>query len=266
MADAASTVEEGAGLAAVFRPYRSLSPYIQFVGRIMRVNEQNAPGHHDNQGVVVSHVGLNIDQHWAHFKSIDEEDQRLVEAWLSSHERKPTNEPQGRRPLRPDMIVRDERTLDAFLGDQYLDIPQVSLPERILELLQAEGIDPAAAGLRREMLEVLQQNRADTEPSAPVEQPVQPQARRLREQARTLAMGICNSVGLNPTGRRIASRMGAQSDLEAVIRLVNSEVNRFLDIPPGHRGELDIEQIERALANLEAIGDAVEADVEKRIS
>lgn len=260
-------------VAAVFRPYRSLSPYIQFVGRIMRVNEQNAPGHRDNQGVVVSHVGLNIDQHWADFKSIDEEDQRLVEAWLSSHERKPTDEPQGgRRPLRPDMIVRDERTLDAFLGDQYLDIPQESLPERILELLQAEGIDPAAAGLSREMLEVLQQNRADTEPSGPVEQPVQPQARRkvlrrrLREQARTLAMGICTSVGLNPTGRRIASRMGAQSDLEAVIRLVNSEVNRFLDIPSGYRGELDIEQIERAQANLDALGDAVEADVKKRIS
>ena len=79
-------------------------------------------------------------------------------------------------------------------------------------------------------------------------------------------MGICTSVGLNPTGRRISSRMGAQSDLEAVIRMVHKETNSFLDIPSGHRGELDIEQIERALANLEAIGDAVEADVKNRIA
>src|SRR5581483_1412742 len=43
-------------VAAIFRPFRSLSPYIQFVGRIMRVNVQNAPGHPDNEGVVVSHV------------------------------------------------------------------------------------------------------------------------------------------------------------------------------------------------------------------
>ncbi|MFN8232237.1 MAG: helicase-related protein [Actinomycetota bacterium] len=49
-------------VAAIFRPFRSLSPYIQFVGRIMRVNVQNAPGHPDNQGVVVSHVGLNVDR------------------------------------------------------------------------------------------------------------------------------------------------------------------------------------------------------------
>ena len=29
-------------VAAIFRPYRSLSPYIQFVGRVMRVNRQQA--------------------------------------------------------------------------------------------------------------------------------------------------------------------------------------------------------------------------------
>ena len=259
-------------VAAVFRPYRSLSPYIQFVGRIMRVNVQNSPGHVDNQGVVVSHVGLNIDQHWDDFKAIDENDQRLVEAWLQAKETKPPQEPAGRRPLRPEMIVHSERTLDSFLGDQYLDIPPAAMPDRILELLRAEGIDPAAAGLSREMLEVLQDSRTDQAPTGPVEQPVLPQARRqaqrkrLPEQTQTVAMQICLSTGLSAAGRRIATSLGAKNDLVAVIIMLNREINTFLGMPPKSRAELDIEQIERAQENLEAIADTVEAAVKERLS
>lgn len=259
-------------IAAVFRPFRSLSPYIQFVGRIMRVNVEHSPGHRDNHGVIVSHVGLNIDQHWEDFKNIDENDQRLVQAWLNSQETSPPGNPDGRRPLRPEMIVRDERTLDTFLGDKYLDIPEESMPDRILELLRAEGIDPAAAGLNRELLEVLHQTRTEPEPTGPVEQPVQPQARRqaqrrrLTEQSKTLAMRICTATGLSPVGKRIATQLGAPHDLAAVIALVNREVNVFLGIPAQTRRDLDIEQIESAQASLETIGDAVEANVKKRIA
>ena len=36
-------------VAAVFRPYRSLSPYIQFVGRILRLAEPTAPASPGNR-------------------------------------------------------------------------------------------------------------------------------------------------------------------------------------------------------------------------
>ena len=39
-------------VAAIFRPYRRLVPYAQFVGRIMRVTSENSPGDADNRGVV----------------------------------------------------------------------------------------------------------------------------------------------------------------------------------------------------------------------
>jgi len=51
-------------VAAVFRPFRSLSPYVQFVGRVMRVIHQDDPDHPDNHGYVVSHIGLNNDANW----------------------------------------------------------------------------------------------------------------------------------------------------------------------------------------------------------
>src|ERR1019366_6691206 len=73
-------------VGAIFRPFRSLNPYIQFVGRVMRVNSQNAPNHPDNEGVVVSHVGMNQDANWHHFKTIDGDDQMLIQGWLEARE------------------------------------------------------------------------------------------------------------------------------------------------------------------------------------
>jgi len=127
-------------IAAVFRPYRSLSPYIQFVGRIMRVNVEQTPGHLNNRGIVVSHVGLNIDQHWDDFKRIDEDDQRLIQSWLMSAAQSPaaTASEGVRRLLRPNMIVTGELTLDQFLSDKFLDVSDESLPDRVLEVLHAQ--------------------------------------------------------------------------------------------------------------------------------
>ncbi|WP_239393608.1 DEAD/DEAH box helicase [Frankia sp. CiP3] len=257
-------------VAAVFRPYRSLSPYIQFVGRVMRVNIEQTPGHPDNRGVVVSHVGLNIDQHWDDFKRIDEDDQRLVQSWLMSGEQTPATTTEGtRRPLRPAMIVKGELTLDQFLGDRFLDIPDESLPDRVLEALKAQGIDPAAVGLDRAMLAVLRDTRLASEPAGPVAQPVQPQARRkglqrrLNEQERALAMRICQAIGLNPGGRKFTPRSGtgAATDLQAMIITVHRAVNRSLGVPQNARRDLTIDELETVLPELDAIGDEVQAQV-----
>ncbi len=130
-------------VAAIFRPYRPLSPCIQFVGRVMHVNRQQVPGHPDNRGIVVSRVGLNRDRHRDDFKTLDAEDQQLVQAWLLSEERRPApaSEASERRPLMPDIVVRHELTLDRFLGEQFLEISDEDLPDRVMEALRAQGID-----------------------------------------------------------------------------------------------------------------------------
>ena len=65
-------------VAAVFRPFRSLPPYIQFIGRVMRVHRDES-GVMD-RGAVISHVGLNTEQYWDQFKTLDEEDKQF---WTS---------------------------------------------------------------------------------------------------------------------------------------------------------------------------------------
>jgi len=263
-------------VAAIFRPYRSLSPYIQFVGRAIRVTRPNAPGHPDNRGIIVSHVGLNLDQHWDDFKQIDADDQELVHAWLAGAEQPlPRSRDDGdRSPLLPDMIVRHELTLDRFLGETFLDIPQDDLPQRILEVLKAQGIDPAAAGLDPEILRALQDTRLPAGPTGPVAQPVQPQAHRqaqkhrLDEQSRALAYRICTAAQLAPGGKKLAAKggTGATTDLQAVIILVARAVNAHVGKPSNSRRDLSIDEIQSALDDLESIGDAVQSDVLQRIA
>ena len=170
--------------------------------------------------------------------------------------------------------MRHELTLDRFLGDTFLELTEDAMPDRILETLRAQGIDPAAAGLDREILAALVATRAGSEPARPVKQPVQPQAHRqarkarLNEQSRALAYKICIAGGLSPNGAKLASKGGtrAANDLQAVIVLVHKAVNDHLGISARNRRELTAAELESALSALESVGDAVQADIADRLA
>ena len=69
-------------VAAVFSIFANLSPFVQFVGRIMRVLEQNAPGHILNHGSVVFHAGANVASRWADFQMYSEADREFFDQLL----------------------------------------------------------------------------------------------------------------------------------------------------------------------------------------
>ena len=69
-------------VAAVFSIFANLSPFVQFVGRIMRVIEQDAPGHILNQGSVVFHAGANVASRWADFQNFSEADREFFDQLL----------------------------------------------------------------------------------------------------------------------------------------------------------------------------------------
>lgn len=261
-------------VAAIFQPFRSLSPYIQFVGRIMRVLQQDNPRHPDNQGVVVSHVGLNIDRHWDDFRRIDEADQELIREWLGAPDAAPPPPAEGRRrPLNPAMVVQDE-IISHFIEQDYLDPMDDAVIEDLIEEFRRRGLDPELLGLSREDLrQRLIQARARVSPQ-PREIPVTPQRRRqelrrrLDEQSRVLANRILQSLGAGVPGRNIAllyPELRSVNNYGAVIQLVHSAVNHALGIDRRTRGELPIERIEAVLDELDAIGDRVEQGIRDRL-
>jgi superfamily II DNA or RNA helicase len=73
-------------VAMVGNIFAHLSPFVQFVGRIMRALEQNAPGHPLNQGVVVFHVGANIARRWDDFRQFSQADQEFFAELLPEAE------------------------------------------------------------------------------------------------------------------------------------------------------------------------------------
>jgi DNA repair protein RadD len=256
------------GVAAIFRPFRSLSPYIQFVGRAMRVVHENKPDHADNQAYLVSHVGLNNDGHWDDFRELDFDDQRMIREWVTKEST--DGDEGGGHPRRFDrgMLVNDE-ILGEFISKSFLD-PQ---DDRVLdELLNRDiggGIkvrDLVSRDTLRERL--LQRQKAES--SEYVASPVQPQRRRVQARKRlpertgSVAARVLRDLGLSPVGRQIGKAVKAVSGRDnraASIELMHRRVNEYLGIPSGKRGAISADQAEKALVALDEIGDAVREEI-----
>ena len=69
-------------VAAVFSVFANLAPFVQFVGRIMRVIKQDAPSHVLNHGTVVFHAGANVASRWEDFQQYSEADQEFFDQLL----------------------------------------------------------------------------------------------------------------------------------------------------------------------------------------
>ena len=69
-------------VAMVGSIYAHLSPFVQFVGRIMRALKHNQPGHPLNQGVVVFHLGGNVARRWDDLRRFSGADQEYFAALL----------------------------------------------------------------------------------------------------------------------------------------------------------------------------------------
>jgi superfamily II DNA or RNA helicase len=264
-------------VGAIFRPFRSLNAYIQFVGRIMRVNTPNAVNHPDNEGIIVSHVGMNQDANWDDFKSIDGDDQNVVRGWLEAGEATPPEEGGDgtRRRLRPGMNVTEE-IIDRFVSDPYFDQTDDAAIDNLMSVMREQGIDPEVLGLDRDELRrrILVARERDGAPEKLEELPVQPQRRRqilrqqLDEQTRAAAGRICEALNEAPGGVRIATLGGApgQNNLGVTITRMHRAVNVRLGIESGQRRELTLDELETILPQLDDIADEVQGELEEKLN
>jgi hypothetical protein len=109
----------------------------------------------------------------------------------------------------------------------------------------------------------------------PREIPVTPQRRRqearrrLNERSRALASRILNALGASINGRNIVMaypELRSANNYAAVIMIVNGAVNERLEADGGTRGEIPLERLEEVLDQIDQIGDAVQAQIQERLS
>lgn len=252
-------------VAAIFRPFRSLAPYIQFVGRVMRVVIQDAPDHPDNQGFVVSHVGLNNDARWDEFRELDLDDQSLIHDWMTAEPRDDEPERGQGEPRRFDLgVLVDHELVSHFVDRPFLD-PE---DDRVLDELLAR---PLAGGLTvgdvvdRETLRNRLRERLAAMAEQPVLIPVTPQRRRqsarrrLSERTGSVAARVLDDLGLSRAGRELSRIVGGlpSANVQIITRLLNREINNGLGIKSGARRSLSADETELALTRLDEFGDAV---------
>ncbi len=265
-------------VAAIFRPYRHFVPYVQFIGRIMRVITPNSPGNPDNRGYVVSHVGLNVDRWWDEMRQLDKDDEEFF-ASLANSDRDfvvpqiaNTSAPDvGQRKLfAPSMVVLEE-TIAHYVKNRFLPEDASAVLDDLVNALSLRGIDFDQLGVTRAELERRIRDNADQQDKGIVlEQSVQPQKarqqarKRLEERIRSASKQLLNELKLSVVGFDLPKKFpqtGTTNNIAAAIVLLNQQVMEYLKVGPDERDMLTREQLIQAHDNIDAIIDAVAAKV-----
>lgn len=215
-------------VAAVFSIFSNLSPFVQFVGRIMRVIVQNDSQNILNQGTVVFHSGANVARRWEDFQEYSDADREFFDQLLPM---------EGLDFFHSDEIAltpaeRDANPVDVR-GQSGVTLQEIPLIQddaeamRAILTLQERGYSPDAV---REAMELQ---------PVPTTRVRQRQAARsgLDMRVRTETGRILSERGINPGGYDLDRSRRQRTNFvvvkAAIDRLIAAEVGRSI----GERAE-----------------------------
>lgn len=257
-------------VAAIFRPFRTLAPYIQFVGRILRVVVQNDPMHPDNYGHIVTHVGMNLDEQLKRFKQFENDDQKFWEEVTGGAEPEPPREVikgDARMKLHEDMVVKSE-IVDSLFEEDFSSAEDADIVRDLEKKLESLGLDPALAA------QMLKQSRASSGPrTTAAAQPFsvlpakrwQEAKRRLNEDAKHTAKLLLNRTDLNPAGVELPYKLkpsiSATNNFIAAFQMVNEGIATRVANGKKKRQEWTIEEFEGAMKLLPEVLNALVREI-----
>lgn len=234
-------------VAAVFSIFSNLSPFVQFVGRIMRVIVQNNPGHPQNQGTVVFHAGANVARRWEDFQEYSAADQAFFDQLLPLEDLNFTDSneivvtPEGAR--QPNTV--EVRGQSHILLEEIPLIQSDQEAMQAIQLLRQRGYSPEE--VRRAMeLEPVPTTRARERQAARAS---------LDMQIRTEVGRILGERGVNPEGRNLDRARRRRSNFVILKAAIDQKVNQAVGRSPGERHELtraDLEAIQLQFQELVA--------------
>ncbi len=241
-------------VAAVFSVFANLSPFVQFVGRIMRVIEQNAPGNVLNYGTVVFHAGANVASRWEDFQQYSEADRKFFDQLLpledldfgSSHELEVEPEPRD---------FGDGKSVDVRgqTGVRLEEIPLIVEDAEALEalrVLQEKGYTS----------DEVKQAYDELEP-VPVTRVRQRQALRdgLDMRVRTETARVLAERGVNAEGHDLDRQRLGRTNFVVIKSAIDRQVNSVAGRQTGERHEFTRQ-------DLDAINDDFAGIVERAVN
>lgn len=228
-------------VAAVFSVFANLSPFVQFVGRIMRVIAHNDPGSPLNQGVVVFHAGANVASRWADFQQYTAADKAFFDQLLPVEglDFSSGDEIEIDPVPRPDGEAFDVR---GQTGVQLEEIPLLrDDPDALaaLRVLQEKGYTPDEVRTAFEELQPVPTTKA--------------RERRAKQSSldmrvRTEAARILRERGVNPEGHDLDQKRLGRSNLIVLKSAIDRHINAAVNHGTGQRSDFnrsELDQIER---------------------
>lgn len=235
-------------VAAVFSIFGNLAPFVQFVGRIMRVIEPDSPGSQMNQGTVVFHAGANIASRWEDFQEFSKADQEFFDQLLPMEGLDFENADEiALEPVVPER--RQNEVQVRSQGSVFMqEIPLLEEDEearRAFEILRGRGFT------------------ADDYRRAVELEPVPTTRVRRRQAARSsLEDRVRNEVGLilrqrnvNPRGRDLDRRRIGKTNFQVLKSAIDRNISTLVGRQPRQRSEYTQAELDQIDMNLQSLVD-----------
>jgi len=241
-------------VAAVFSIFNELSPFVQFVGRIMRVVEQNAPDSPHNCGTVVFHAGANIARLWHDFQDFSQADQEYFDQLLPMEGLDFENTDE--LTLEPIQRQRHENQLEirAQDGVTVLEIPLLSEDEeakKAFDYLISKGFTPEDFKYAYEHTPM------------PTTKVRERQAARssLYDLVKNIVGQILREHRLNPQGHDLDKKHLGKSNFVVLKSAIDRRINTFVGRGQGERSEFSKAELDSIRANFETLVDEAVKEV-----
>ena len=241
-------------IAAIFRPFRTLTPYIQFVGRILRVVVQDDPPHPDNYGHIVTHSGMNLQERLQEFQLFEKNDQNFWDDIINGNDPEPPREVKaGEARMRTsEPAFADDEIVESLIGEDFITADEEDLIRDLEKKLELLGIDPRHA---KELVLARAQKQTIAEAAEPFH--ISPQRewnekrKRLNETVKRNGNILLNRLNIRRGGRELAKTgIPANNNFAAAVILINREIKRKHTKP---RDEWDLEEIRTVNGEVDGI-------------
>lgn len=246
------------GVAAIFRPYKSLNPYIQFLGRVLRRNDETS------HCFVVSHIGLNQIKRFQEFKMFDYEDQKFLEELFAENTEDSFISDSENSRKKEAGAGTDEQLSIREIGDDVVNFESQFLsPEKEVSTLigQVEQLSPEQKKLFFEKfgIDVKDTQVVLGKKTSRIKPVDKRKASRnlLNEKEKSITVDILKELSLKTHNRDFNP---LYTNLVWVKKKVSKEVNKKLNIKNNQRKTIDNQSFENAEQN------GLLKDVEKECS
>lgn len=237
-------------VAAVLSIFANLSPFVQFVGRIMRVVKQNNPGHPVNRGTVVFHAGANVARRWGDFRQFSKADQSYFDQLLPLEGMELSG--QSEREYEPTITT----SLPEVMGQSEIQLEEIQLigsdMNSAIQLLKSKGLIDGDFDPSTQSLKPIPLTKVATRQAA---------RRALNQRIQQAAGMLIGKYSLKADGHQLDRKRIGKTNLQVLLGDLNRRVASHVGKDFGERSEFSQSELDSIEAAFTSIVESLEQEI-----